>query len=127
MVSGADGEAGTRGACRRCSEDSCERRAAAEARQAGRAFAGAVAGGRSVSADMGSVEGREGSAAAADSPLQAGAHPCAGEERPATSGAEPGTAEEKTVVERSGTEGLVRVAAGAMGQPAARRPVENEE
>src|SRR6266446_4737052 len=65
----------------------------------------------------------EGSAAAVDSPLQAGAHSRAGEERVADPGDEPGSDKEAKTVEQSGREGAPRVAAKAVGQPAARRPV----
>ena len=47
----------------------------------------------------------------------------AGEERVATPGDESGSDEEGEAVEQGGREGAARVAAEAMGQPAARRPV----
>lgn len=81
----------------RCSEDPRQRRAPAEARQAGRGAA--VADGRKVSADLDALERAEGSPAVAGSSLQAGAAAGASKERVATSGDEPGGAEEKALIE----------------------------
>src|SRR5271157_1263273 len=108
----------------RCREDSRLRHATAEARPARCRADSEAAGGRAVSADLDAFESGKGSTAAIDSSRQAGAHARAGEERTAAPGDEPGHHEEAEIVERRGREGALRVAAEAVGQPAARRPVE---
>src|SRR5258708_1757928 len=75
---------------------------------------------------LGAFEGTEGSTAAADPSLQAGADPRAGEERAAAPGDEPRRDEEAKAVEQSRRESASRVTACAMGQPAARRPVQGK-
>src|SRR5713101_7502586 len=112
---------------RRRGEDPRQRRAAAEARQAGCATPAAVAGGWPLSADLDSFERREGPAAVADSLPQAGASSRTGEERTATPGAQSGRAEEKASVERSGAEVAAPAAAEAVVRPATRRPAEADD
>jgi len=126
VVCGADDATG---ACRAgwgCGEDSRQRFTAAEARQAGCTAACAIAGGRSFSGDLGAFERTEGSTAVADPSPQIGTRSRAGEERAAASGDESRRFEEAEVVEPSGREGAPRVTACALGQPAARRPVQGK-
>src|SRR5260370_39039339 len=79
-----------------------------------------------VTADLDSVRGREGSAAVFDSSLQAGADSRAGEDRVAASGDEPGHHQEAKTMEQSGRESAARASLEALGQPAARRPVQDK-
>src|SRR5579863_8672821 len=79
--------------------------------------------GKAVSTDLDAVGRGEGSAAVVDSSLQAGTDTRAGEERVAAPGDEPGSDEEEETVEQGGRASAARVAAEALGQPAARRPV----
>src|ERR1700682_107672 len=81
---------------------------------------------RAISPDLDSVWSREGSAATLDSSLQAGAHSRAGEDRTAAPGDEPGGDEEAQAVEQGGRESAARASAEAVGQPAARRPVQGK-
>src|SRR5258705_7775171 len=98
----------------------------AEARSPGCRAYFEIAAGRTVSADLDSVQGREGSAAAVDPSLQAGADSRAGEDRTAASGDEPGHHQEAKAVEQSGRESAARASLEALGQPAARRPVQDK-
>src|SRR6266849_10443942 len=109
-----------------CLENSRLRPAIAKARPSRCRADPEAPAGRAVSADLDSVWSREGSAAALDSPLQAGAHSRAGEDRVATPGDEPGRDEEAQAMEPSGRKGATRAATKTVGQPTARRPVQGK-
>src|SRR5580765_3736115 len=79
-----------------------------------------------ASGNLGAFAGTEGSTAVADPSPQTGTHSRAGEERVAAPGDESRRFEEAEVVEPSGREGAPRVTACAVGQPAARRPVQGK-
>ena len=126
MVFGTVGGVGARGVDRGCGEDSGQRCAAAEARQAGCAFIVAVADGAALSADLGSFAEQKDLRQLLIHRYKLVRMRAQVKKRVATPGHESGTAEEKAAVECGGTTSAARDSTEAVGGPAARRPVEDE-
>src|SRR5271169_1946380 len=127
VVRGPAGDDRARGVDRGCGQDSGQRCTTAKARPSGRRAAAEAAAGRTVSADLDTLQRATRPTAVAHPSPQAGAPSRPGEERTAAPGAESRGAEEAEAVERSRTEDPARVTVTAVGQPAARRPFKCEE